>query len=411
MNEDPPLPPPPSLPPELPPPDEPDPVGPARWRPNSLALLYLAGFVVLAAAIIWLWQNPPPEGRPSVDPAEVAALRQQVQSLDQRIAGVEQRPLPQPLPDLKPLEARIAALEQRPAPDLAPLEARIAALEQRPAPDLAPLETRIAALEQRPSPDLAPLEHRIVALEQRPQVPGDVATKVDLAGLASRVDAIAGREDQLANRQQGLETTLGNRLDAMDGKLGALQKDAAGLSGLAGQVQATDKRVAVVEQQAGQVSALADKAGRIGRVQAAQAALDAGEPLGDVPDAPPSLTRFAQARPPTEAALRLAFPAAARAAEDASRPSTEGEPFLDRMWTRAQDLVTVREGDRVIVGDPAAGVIARARHALMAGDLAGAVAALDGLSGPAAAAMADWKARAKSLLDARAALASMAAHA
>ncbi len=367
------------------PPENPDPAPPPWQRLAPLVpALYLVGFVILAGAIIWLWRNPPLPARPAIDPAEIAALRQQVQAL-------EQRPTPQPT-DLRPLENRVAALEKHTAPDLAPVEARLAALEQRPVPDLAPIEARIAAL------------------EQRPQVPGDVATKGDLANLASRIDAIAGREDQLATRQQGLETGLGNKLDAAESRIGKLEQDAAGLSGLAGKVDAVEKRLGVVEHEAGQIAVLADKAGRIGRIQAAQTALDSGQPLGDLPGAPASLARFAQTRPPTEAQLRLSFPAAARAAEEASRPSTQGQPFLDRMWTRAQDLVTLREGDHVIVGDPASGVIARARSALLAGDLAGAVSALDALSGPAAQAMAGWKSQAQALLDARAALAVMAAH-
>lgn len=354
-----------------PPPESPDP-SPSPWRSQALVpALYLIGFVILAGAVIWLWRNPALPGRSAIDPAEIATLHEQIQTLQQRLARVEQRPVPQP-PDLGPLEARIAALEKRTAPDLAPIEAHIAALEQRPQP------------------------------------PGDVATKVDLANLASRIDAIAGREDQLASRQQGLETNFGNKLDTVDNRLGTLEKDAAGLSGLAGKVDATDKRLSVVEREAGQIAALADKAGRIGRIQAAQTALDAGQPLGDLPGAPASLARFAQTRPPTEAQLRLSFPKAARAAEEASRPSEQGKPFLDRMWTRAQDLVTLREGDRVILGDPAAGVIARARSALLAGDLAGAVAALGALIGPAAQAMAEWKSQAQALLDARAALAVMA---
>jgi hypothetical protein len=60
------------------------------------------------------------------------------------------------------------------------------------------------------------------------------------------------------------------------------------------------------------------------------------------------------------------------------------------------------------VGAPAAVVLGTARDRLEAGDLAGAVAALDGLDGPAAQAMAPWRAHAQSLLDARAALAAMA---
>lgn len=382
MNEPPALPPPAN--PAPPQSEYPDPAPPHWQRLAPLVpALYLLGFVVLAGAIIWLWRNPALPDRPAVDPAEIAALRQRVQAL-------EQRPTPMPA-DLRPLENRVAALEKRTPPDLAPIESRLAALEQRQVPDLAPLEARIASL------------------EQRPQVPGDVATKGDLANLASRIDAIAGREDQLANRQQGLETNLGNKLDTVDQRLGKLEQDAAGLSGLAGKVDAIDKRLSTVEHKAGQIAALADKAGRIGRIQAAQTALDSGQPLGELPGAPASLTRFTHTRPPTEAELRLSFPKAARAAEEASRPSTQGQPFLDRMWTRAQDLVTVREGDHVILGDPASGVIARAKSALLAGDLAGAVSAVDTLAGPAARAMAEWKSQAQALLDARAALAAMAA--
>ena len=49
--------------------------------------------------------------------------------------------------------------------------------------------------------------------------------------------------------------------------------------------------------------------------------------------------------------------------------------------------------------------------AMNAGDLQGAVSALDALTGDAAQAMAEWKAKAQSLLDARAALATLAAQA
>ena len=85
--------------------------------------------------------------------------------------------------------------------------------------------------------------------------------------------------------------------------------------------------------------------------------------------------------------------------------------MLTRLWAQAQDLVTIREGDHVLVGDPAAGVLDRARVALDAGDLAGAVTTVGSLTGPAADAMAGWLAQARSLLDARAALSDWAAHA
>ncbi len=268
--------------------------------------------------------------------------------------------------DLQALADRIARLEQRPAaPGAAPV-------------DLGPLTARVAVLEQRASPDLTSLEARVAALEQ--QATGN-------GSLAARVNALSGRVDALAQRDQGAINDLGQRLAADEARLGAQEHATA-------QMAATAQRAAV-----------------LARIQVAQAALAAGQPLGDLPNAPAAVARFATDRPPTEASLRLAYPAAERAALAASRPDVDDKPFLARALAHAEDLVTVRQGDRVLVGDPAAGVLARARSAVDAGDLAGAVAAVSTLSGPAAAAMSAWVAEAKALLAARAGLADMAAHA
>jgi hypothetical protein len=254
---------------------------------------------------------------------------------------------------LDELQSRLASLERRPA--AAP----------QPSPDLTAIEARLKALEQRPvdtatPPDLAPLTARITALEQR-RVP-------DLAPLQSQIAALASRE-------QTAQGDLARRLEADDSRLTALEK----------------------------------AAGRVAQIQAARIALDSGQPLGTLQGAPPALARFAAAKPPTEAQLALAFPAAADAALAASRPTTDGLPLLDRIWLRAQDLITIRRGDHVIVGDAAAGVLARARESLDAGDLPGAVAAASSLTGPAALPMADWLTQARALLDARAALTAWAA--
>ena len=69
--------------------------------------------------------------------------------------------------------------------------------------------------------------------------------------------------------------------------------------------------------------------------------------------------------------------------------------------------MTLRQGDNVLIGTPAARVVEQARAKLEAGDLAGAVAALDELDPAAARAIAGWRAEAQSLLDARAALAEL----
>jgi hypothetical protein len=84
--------------------------------------------------------------------------------------------------------------------------------------------------------------------------------------------------------------------------------------------------------------------------------------------------------------------------------------FFDRAVARLQQSVTVRQGDHVIVGDPAAGILARAQDDVTNGDLKAAVLALGGLKGAAAAAVSGWVAQVNALLEARAALASLAAH-
>jgi hypothetical protein len=336
-------------PPELPPPetrDEPAPLLPPRrvskW--DLLPWLAAAGFLVLTAALVWVWLHRPDQP-PAV--AEAGAEAEQFGALETRVARLEQRPVP-PTPDLGPLTARLSALEQRPA----------AASGQ--AANLAPLETRIAALEAKQQAD---------------------------SQMAGRIDALSARADSLETTQRAGQSDLARRLDA------------------------DEARLAAIERSTSQIPALADRAGRLARVQAIRLALDSGQKLGEIPGAPAPLARFANSAPPTEPGLRLAFPQAAREALSVARPASDGKPLLARVWDEAQDLVTVRQGDRVLVGDPAAGVLARARTALDAGDLSGAVAAVASLNGAPAQAMAGWVAEARALLDARAALAEWAAHA
>lgn len=268
--------------------------------------------------------------------------------------------------------------------------ARVDTLQQQ----LQSIGDRLTQLEQRPAPsppNLGPLEARIAALEQRP-APPPAATPtppVDLGPLSSRLDGVASRLDSAATKQGSDLAALAARLDTMNGRVAAAEKQAAAV--------------------AGQLGAVADRSQRVTQIQAAATALETGRKLGDIPGAPPALARFANEAPPTEASLRLSFGTAAEAAQRASQPAImEDKPFATRLWTRAQQSVTVRQGDRVLLGDPIAGVLTHARETLEAGDLAGTVAVLDGLAGPAAQAMAGWTGQARALLEARAALATMA---
>lgn len=498
---------------------------PVRTARDPVPILYVAGFAVLAAGLLYLLFSPPQPGGPAPATADqVAALEARlaaaetranavpalveragraeqrlaaldgVAALTERVAAAEQALAA--LPPVPPLAERLAAAEAALA-TLTPVaqlpgrvqeaERRLAALAEggngverrvaqaeerlRGAEDrldqaaqrvrlldgLATLESRLAAVEGRPAPDLTPLERaaaalgeRLAAVEARPLPPqGDFAPRTDVASLSARQDAVAARQDQLAARQQATEGDLNNRIaateQALAGRLAALQRaleerlagtergqgdrlaalDRAlaertgaleralaertqAVSQTAEQrVAALEGRVASVERAAGQVPALAERAARLARAAAARAALEAGQPLGAIAAAPEALARFAEQAPPTEAALRLAFPEVARMVREAAAPAPGGTGVLDQALARAQGLVTVRRGEEVVVGDASAGILATAERALAAGDLPGAVAALRRLQGNPAAAAAEWLGRAQALLDARAALASL----
>ena len=180
-----------------------------------------------------------------------------------------------------------------------------------------------------------------------------------------------------------------------------------GAAPLRAQMDDLQQRVAGLASQEQSAAATSDRTARLARLQSASAALAAGIKLGPIPGAPSALTRFAASPPPTEAALRLAFPTVMREAATLTTPDTEGKPFLDRVLARLADyrLITVREGDRVVIGNATVETLEQARASLNAGDLAGAVRLTGGISGPPQSVIAPWLADAKALLAARAALA------
>lgn len=370
-----------------------DATDPTRKR-DLLPVLYVAGFVVLAGSLIYLWQNPPVSPIATQAAGQVDTLQTQFAALRDQVTKMSERPAGPSAADFTKLQQQVGALESRqvvaPAA-LAALSDKLGTLEKRPAVDpatITQLTDKIAALEARKIvtpeqlsllsdqvqavgrqiPDVAPLTQRLATLEQRPTF--DPAKLSDLAGKLQQ--------------SQDAEGKLGTRLDAL-GKQASAQTD--------------------------QLKALTQKAQITARLQGMAAALAAGQKLGDIPGAPPALARFATEAPPTESSLRESFDRYADAAQKASQPAiTANQDFGARLWTRAQQAVTVRQGDRVLVGDPIAGVIAHAHEKLDNGDLAGSVDALKGLAGPAAAAMQPWTEKAQSLVAARSAIASLAAN-
>jgi hypothetical protein len=330
-------------------------------------VLTAVGFLILVVGLIWMANTQ-------------RELQHQIASLSAASPAAPSVPPPAvtsatPRPSVEP--ARVAALETR----LNSVEQRLDALENRPAPTAGPAGQAVATDNSVPQANLAAeiaaLSQRVKDAEQRQ------ATAADKDAVAAQVAALAQRVADAEQRQAALA-----------------DKDS-----VAAQVAGLEQRLKDDEQR--QV-ALAAKDALARRLQLASLALDAGEPLGDLPGAPPAISRFAKDRPPTEAALRLTFPAAAAAAEAASRPSADGKSLGERILMHASSLLTIKRGDEVLVGAPATTVLGVAREKLEAGDLAGAIATLDGLDSAAARAIAPWRGEATALLEARAALARMA---
>lgn len=348
----------------------PPPPPPRRQRPTLVPWVFALAFIVLGWAVMFLWLHPATNSGPSPEARRVDTLAQQVQTLDVETKQLAARPVGQPQA-LAAVQARLADLAARkpPAPDLSALEGRLNALEQQ---------------RKTPPPvvDLTPLQEKLAGLEQQ------VAA---LAAVREQVGQLAHDQQALGAQVQGLTA-------------GAKNAD----SGLGGRIDEQAKAIDALRGEVGRIDASLGRTTDAARAEAALAALQAGRPLGVVPGAPPAVARFATEQPPTAASLRRAFPAVARAALAASRPDDADKRFLDRVWVRARNLVTVRQGDHVLVGDPAAGVVARAGDDLDAGDVAGAVDALSTLTGGAGQAVAGWLGSARSLLEARAALIGMA---
>jgi hypothetical protein len=391
--------------PETPPPA---PTRPRRQGGSNLVpWIYALGFVVLAFALIWMWQNPTPPPN-TIRLSQFNDMANQLTSLGAELHRLEGR-ISAPPPNLQPVQHQIAALSSRidklpkpgPAPDLQPLQKQVSDLQAQvghiAAPDLQPLEQHISALDQQlhslpPPADLRPVQAELANQQKLIQDLEQLPTQLQTA--AQQRAALSSRLDSLAAEQQ----ILGKRLDDLT-------------STVKSQTGTFDQKVAAIEQQAGQVAAAVKSATRLAQLEAARSALLSGQKLGNIPGAPPALARFADTPPPTEAELRLSYPTAAKAALDASgNQPAPGATFGARVLNRAQNLITIREGDRVLVGDPTAGILASAKTKLDAGDLSGAVAELSKLSGPPAQAMAPWLGKAKTLLAAHDALNDMTAH-
>jgi hypothetical protein len=236
---------------------------------------------------------------------------------------------------------------------------------------------------------IAALQAQIASLPQNPAAAPPQAAAAAPAPAAAQ----ATPDDSIT-----VQANLAQNLAAVTAQVNAMQAQIAADHG------------AITTMQANQtdLTKLTARISLLNRLDSARMALEEGQALGDIPNAPPELAKFAASPPPTQAALVLAFPAAARAAEAASVASNGKGTYWSAVLARLENLVTISNGSHVVVGAPAAGVVAQAQVLLDAGDLAGAVAQLQTLSTDTQAAMGGWLSQAQDLLAARAAMIAMA---
>ncbi len=414
----------------------------ARRIFDPAALPIVIAAMVLVGVVVWLFSRPLPSGQPVADGAVQERLASEVATL-----RTEMSRQPALEPRLAALEGRITALADRPAPEpVAPVRAAAEAQARE-------AQERINQLSER----LNAAERNLQRLADRPAVdPATVATRQSLEaasqrleavsqrteGLSQRIEAVA-REDQARDQQatqriEGLAREAAARQAAQEqataqsaGRLAALEATAQGRGQEVGTLtqriaqleaalqertqaaNALQQRIAALEGAQQRIAAVEGRSARLAAIDALRTRLEAGRPLGDslgtLREPPQALSRFAGAAPPTEAQLRLSFEEAARAARTASEPAREGQGVLDSAAARLTGLLTVRRGDEMVVGDEVNAELERARRALEAGDIEGALRQLERLPPRAKEAMREWMAQAQALVAARAALRDLAA--
>jgi hypothetical protein len=227
------------------------------------------------------------------------------------------------------------------------------------------------------------------------------------APIANQQAQIANLQNQIAALQQttakvqpapdsiAVQADLGEKTAVLTAEVAALQT----------QIATDHATLTTLAANSTDLTKLTAKIQSLNALAGARMALDSGQPLGNLPNAPPALAAFATTPPPTMAQLLLTYPAAAQAADAASTEKATRNSFWSRVAARLESLVTISNGDHVLIGAPAAAITAQAQTQLDAGDLAGAVATLtQNLSATTQAAMADWLNQAQSLLAARAAI-------
>ncbi|MEG6508181.1 mitofilin family membrane protein [Methyloligella sp. 2.7D] len=325
------------------------------------------------------------------------------------------------------------------APFKTDLETRIAALEAKPAPKPAVSETEVAALKDR----VTRLEDTMKSLAAQAEKGGSVA---DAAATSQQIAEAEKRlEAEIDKKLAAAQTGAGSQaLDTLTGEVDGLKSQVAEIAALKSQIaelgrtQSTETGLSASDQQAlsdmrariakleGEIPDLsssvaqtrteAQSAARAAALADLRATILSGAPYATELSAFTALGKseetgalVASARQglPTLTQLQARFDAAETKAL-AAEVTPADDTLLGTLMSSASSMVKIRRLDSKGEGDSADAVLVRARNALDAGNVSGAVSEVETLTGPPAKAMADWLSLAKSRLAAETALKRLA---
>jgi hypothetical protein len=359
----------------------------ARTRNSGRAALWLAGLLILILACVALSPFWAPQIEPLIPWSE---NRDDYAALAARVAAVEARPVA-PNTGIDALQSAISALSRR----VDQLDSQLAALEQRPAlPSIdtdainsavSALTRRVDQLEAAGKPDVGPIRAAIQQLEERlaaiqtqsaSRMASDTAASKDMQQELSRLGKVDG---DLADRVAALERA------AQSQDKPELRADGM-LALLLGQM-----REAI--EQARPFPAEFDAFIRLARGSDLAAA---AQPLAE-PARNGVASRAVLVKGLTELAGRMAV---------ASEPAVKSD-WREQTLARLRGLVTIRRIDgssHTGSNGGSDGAVGVAQAALARGDLPGAVAALEPLTGTDAEAARPWLIMARARLAAETAL-------
>lgn len=382
------------------------PAAPRRSRAKlyGYGVLALVVLAIIAVGTLPLW-------RPAVQPylsqigitlpdlTPASAEDQRLAALSERVTALEAAPrqagaAPQELADLRAaLEARITGLEERQTAlsEEIQLVREMLAGEGTASSATASAAPPVASPTQpaQPSPEIVA---RLEKLEAEARALSEAQAALNIGALRDSVAALESRLDDLPRADP-------QELSRLHEDIGALRQSLAAVEAGAGQREAL---VLAAAQLAGPL-----QQGLPYEIELAALRRTAGsDPL--VAELAAQLQPRAAQGVPTLEALRQRFPDVAGAAVRAARVG-ESDSVVGQTLNRIAGLVSLRRVGQV-EGEDAEARIARAEAAAAQGDLAAAVAELDGLPADAAAVVAEWRADAEARLAAERALARLRDH-